>query len=171
MQGNLNINISAVAAHRFLNNVSSCDDCPSLPRNIVDLEYYYNDGDIMIGAFIEMFLRNENNNFCSNRFKSHGFQTFIAIKWIIDQINQDPTLLPDVKIGLYTLAACHAEIEKTVVAVTKPSTILPRLPSMPGKFPLVGVVGDHVPPLAVGTERGVRKVNKKVPIVSKYVVL
>ncbi|KAK3084322.1 hypothetical protein FSP39_011558 [Pinctada imbricata] len=158
------LDVSMIHLPSFVVNRLHCVDCQKLPQNVVDWKLSYNEGDVMIGAFLELYRKNFDDNFCSDRFNEEGFQAYTAIKWSLEKINRDVTILPGIKLGYFVIETCLAEAEQKVMAALRPGVILQQPSLIPRHTPLVGILGESVDPIAVATERGLRKINTDVPM-------
>ncbi|XP_006820959.1 metabotropic glutamate receptor 3-like [Saccoglossus kowalevskii] len=69
----------------------------------------YEDGDLIIGGLFPVHEKGENDIPCGPINANRGIQRLEAMLFAIDRINDDPTLLPGIKIGANILDTCSRD--------------------------------------------------------------
>ena len=94
------INLTLLLRHETLSELT----VPGL-----DNKAYVKDGDILIGYLIHVY-RYSRSEFCSNVVRPTGAQNTEIAGFIVDRINEDETLLPNITLGFVVFDDCQKDL-------------------------------------------------------------
>ncbi|XP_077340926.1 vomeronasal type-2 receptor 26-like [Lithobates pipiens] len=122
--------------------------CSLSLTDVIDEFQYFQDGDLIIGGVLTLRSKSEYLGLPEEKIYSSSFRYYVnllAFLYAIDNINQDPDILPNITLGFH-LYDSWLEPRKGVQSVLQilsgPNGTVPNY-SCKGHGKLAGVIGDH----------------------------
>lgn len=119
------------------------------------------DGDIILGGLFPMHEKGQGGQLCGDIKEDKGIQRLEAMLYAIQKINKDPTLLPNIRLGVHILDTCLRDtyaLEQSLDFIKAHMNTLDvadyqcedgRRPIHTPSKPVAGVIGAAASPVSI----------------------